>query len=136
MKIRTMAALAMTGALALVGTACSDDEVGSRQDVVDLFVNDSGLSTEMAECMADGTIDAFGLDTMNERREMTSEEEAQMETIFNDCVEEVGVENIQPSTTAGSADDIDCSMMPDDESKALCEEGKADLQEMEDEAGG
>jgi hypothetical protein len=126
MKIRRMVAVVAVAGASLLG-ACSD-EVGSREDVVKLFT-DEGLDQELAECIADGAIDEFGLETMNERRDMTAEEEAALEVIVTGCMgagDLGGDEPVDPS-------EIDCSLIPDEAAKADCEEMKAEAEEMLDE---
>ncbi len=99
MRFRKIGALVMTGALAVLGTACSEDEVGSREDVVAMF-EEEGLSTVMAECLADATIEEFGLDTMNERRDLTEAENTKVGELTTGCIEEVGLENVTATTAA------------------------------------
>lgn len=137
MRFRKWAAVAAAGVLAVLGTACSEDEVGSREDVVAMFVEE-GLTDEMAGCLADATIDEFGLAMMNERRELTSEEEAKVEAMTTTCAGEVGVDNVVTDTSEPSLDDAleACGTIEDEAARTACEDGVAELEEMDAETGG
>jgi hypothetical protein len=111
MKIRRMVAVVAVAGASLLGAS------------------DEGMDQALAECIADGAIDEFGLDTMNERRDMTAEEEAALEEIVTGCMGAGalgGDEPVDPS-------DIDCSLIPDEEAMADCEELKAEAEGMVDE---
>jgi len=125
--------LAIAGLLAVVGTACSSgDTVGSRADVVAMFEGQD-LSTKMSECLADATIEEFGLDTMNEQRGLTEEETTKISELTQDCVNEVGVENVQTDTSVNLDDAADsCANLPTEQAKKDCEDSIAELQDMGD----
>lgn len=137
MRFRKLGAVATAGLMAVLGTACSEDEVGSREDVVAMFVEE-GLTDEMAGCLADATIAEFGLAMMNERRELTAEEKTQVEDMTTTCAEEVGVDNITTDASVPSLDDAleACATIEDEAARDMCEEGVADLEEMDAETGG
>jgi hypothetical protein len=105
-----------------------DADITGRDEVVDLFTGE-GMDQALAECIADGAIDEFGLDTMNETRDMTAEEQAALEEIVTGCMvagDFGGDEPVDPS-------DIDCSVIPDAAAQADCEDMKVEAEEMLDE---
>lgn len=105
--------------LVLVG-ACSSEEQFTREDLAASFT-EVGYSEAMASCMADGLIEEFGLETMTEGREsseMSEADRAKYGVVLNDCVEEVGIDNVG---TGAILEGLDCSFLLDDEERAHCE---------------
>ena len=70
--------------LTLGTAACSGSY--DRDEVIDELVNDEGLDRELATCVVDGMEDEFGVDRLDDRGNLTAEEEQMIIDITTSCL--------------------------------------------------
>jgi hypothetical protein len=75
-----------TFALAIGLGACGGDDY-NRDDAIKQL-KDEGISDEAAVCIVDAVEDEFGIETLNENRDPTAEEEAKIGEIALGCMSE------------------------------------------------
>lgn len=116
------ALLLLVSATALSLAGCADESSNTREELVTTF-EDKGWSPEMARCMADGLIAEFGTEAVEGSRAMTDEEKEAYTFILDQCVTDVGIENVGSGL---ATEGMDCSGLEGDE-RTRCEELSGEL---------
>ncbi len=71
--------------LAFAGLAAGCSASYDRAEFIDEMVTESGLSEAVATCVADGVEAELGLDRLDDRGDLTAEEQEIVTTVAFDC---------------------------------------------------